>query len=101
MATTWSFEQALKQQQGPLIQRVSMVARWDFVVFNPESKTLEVWRNHEGKRLVVCQRHLPWISEERQFKDIVWLMGAVAQLPCISSAGEHRIPEPWWGYRFE
>lgn len=81
-----------------LIERVSSVAQFDIVVFNPITKILQVWRELDGEKIIVFTQEMTWINEKSQFKDLVILIGGVASLYCTSE--EFSVPFPCWGYRF-
>lgn len=87
---------------NPLIQRVSLVHRFDTVVFNPTTHTLEIWRYQgcfQGEKQVILPPVLfDWIHEKYQFRDMVLLIGQVISLHCITE--EFSAPYPYWAYRF-
>ncbi len=96
-------EIALRQQTRRNIQRLSTVARFDIVAYNPDAQLLQVWARKDGKNVVILSQVIA-LPDGRpisrpHFKDLVGLIGSVADLPVTSE--EYRVPVPWWGYRFD
>ena len=93
-----NLQNLLLQQSTRNIQRLSLIARFDIIAFNPETKQLQVWARKNGENLVIMDKKFDWIRDEQYFHDLVLLVGKVAQLPCTSR--EYQVPSPWWAYRY-
>ncbi len=95
-------EAALRQQTTRNIQRLSAVARFDIVAYNPDLQLLQVWARKDEKNVVILSQVIA-LPDGRpisrpHFKDLVRLIGSVAQLSVTGD--EPRVPPPWWGYRY-
>lgn len=90
-------KEALGQQSKRDIQRISKVARFDMVVYNPDMKRVQIWARKDGRNQVIMNHRID-LRDKQHFFDLVQLIGGVAQLPCTSE--EYRVPKPWWAYRF-
>jgi hypothetical protein len=88
---------ALEQQSIRDIQRISLVARFDIVAYNPRAESLQVWCRKDGRNQVILNHEIK-LRDKQHFFDLVQLIGKVAQLFAVCE--EYRIPNPWWAYRF-
>ena len=95
--TSEELVEALDQQSKRDIQRIGKIARFDIVVYNPDRKCVQVWARKDGRNRVIINHQID-LRDKHHFLDLVQLIGNVAQLPCTSE--EHRVPSPWWAYRF-
>lgn len=90
-------EGALRQQSTRTIQRMSLIARFDIIAYNPETQQFQVWVRKDGRNQVLLNHEIH-LRDKKHFLDLVQLIGQVAQL--LSTAEENRVSEPWWAYRF-
>lgn len=90
-------QDALRQQSTRTIQRMSLIARFDIVVYNPPMHQLQVWARKDGRNLVILNHEIQ-LKDKKHFLDLVQLIGKVTQLPITCE--EFRVPDPWWAYRF-
>ena len=90
-------QDALRQQSTRTIQRVSLIARFDIVAYNPLMHQFQVWARKDGRNLVILNHEIH-LKDKKHFLDLAQLVGKVAQLPITCE--EFRVPEPWWAYRF-
>ena len=93
--------------------RLSKVARFDTVVFNPRTRILEVWRYNSGRypgvHEVIFSNEDLWVGStdwmggdsikvDEMLRGVATIIGMTAQL-CTYSR-EYHLPAPWIGYRF-
>lgn len=78
------------------------VARFDTVVFNPETKVLEVWRyrtgQYGGEHETIFSRPVRFIKGDPELREAVWLIADTVGLLGFSIV--YDLPSPWQGYRF-
>ncbi len=89
--------QALEQQTKRNIKRVSLIARFDIIAYNPQTSRLEVWGRIKGRNGVILSKEIN-LDSPKHFLHMAQLIGSVANLYCLAS--EERVPAPWWAYRF-
>lgn len=83
-----------------ITQRAKELCRGDSIVFDPTSSILQAFRHIESESEIIIAVQCPWIKEEKDFRDLVQLLGLVAIPVLTTTIRDMSVPEPLWAYQY-
>ncbi len=81
-----------------IIRHIKCLERGDIVIFHPRTHMVQVVGTRRGKKVRLFIAHFFTVRTEREFRNIVQMMGELVGLNNLAQVSD--VPEPHWALQF-